>query len=121
MVDIKKMCRFGCASYDSSKLLYDRVRIVSIDCEGFMSCICSTIQMYLIPCRHMCVIISKKSYVHLQCFIFGDTSCSIIMMVKVLEWNWLHVPLQRLIILSIGLEIIALTKVVPTKESIFRI
>ena len=49
-----------CASYDSSKLLYDRVRIVSIDCEGFMSCSCGYVQMYLMPCRHICAVIDDK-------------------------------------------------------------
>ena len=49
-----------CASYDSSKLLYDRVRIVSIDCEGFMSCSCGYVQMYLMPCQHICAVIDDK-------------------------------------------------------------
>ena len=35
-----------CVSYYSSKLLYDRVRIVSIDTDGFMSCSCGKVQMY---------------------------------------------------------------------------
>ena len=33
----------GCLSYDSSKLIYDRVRIVSINTEGFMSCSCGKV------------------------------------------------------------------------------
>ena len=48
------------ASYDSSKITYDRVRIISIDCEGFMSCSCGKVQMYMMPCRHVCTIIDKK-------------------------------------------------------------
>ena len=43
-------------------MLYDRVRIVSIDCEGFMSCSCGKVQMYMMPCRHICAIIDKKEY-----------------------------------------------------------
>ena len=39
---------------------YDRVRIVSIDCEGFMSCSCGYVQMYLMPCRHICAVIDDK-------------------------------------------------------------
>ena len=48
------------ASYDSSKLLYDRVRIVSIDCEGFMSFSCGKVQLYLMSCRHICAVIEDK-------------------------------------------------------------
>ena len=51
----------ACASYDSCKILYDRVRIVCIDSEGFMSCSCGKVQMYLMPCEHLCAIIEKKN------------------------------------------------------------
>ena len=50
------------ASYESSKMIYDRVRIVNIDCEGFMSCSCGKVQMYMMPCRHICAIIDKKEF-----------------------------------------------------------
>ena len=49
-------------SYESSKILYDRVRIVNIDCDGFMSCSCGKVQMYMMPCRHICAIIDKKEF-----------------------------------------------------------
>ena len=49
-----------CASYDSTKLLCDRVKIVTIDSEGFMSYSCGKVQMYLIPCRHICAVIEDK-------------------------------------------------------------
>ena len=48
----------GCVSYESCKLLYDRVRSFSIDTDGSMSCSCGKVQMYLIPCIHICAIIS---------------------------------------------------------------
>ena len=61
MVGIEKCAgTIGWVSYDSSKLLYDRVRLVSIDTDGFMSCSCGKVQIYLMPCRHLCVIISFK-------------------------------------------------------------
>ena len=61
-----KKCRNnGIGVYDSSKLLYNRVRIVSIDSEGFMSYGCSKVHMYLMLCMRICAIISKKEfYVH---------------------------------------------------------
>ena len=63
MVGIKKCAgTIGCVSYDSSKLIYDRVRIVSIDTEGFMSCSCGKVHMYLMPCHHICAIISMKRF-----------------------------------------------------------
>ena len=49
-------------SYESSEILYDRVRIVNIDCDGFMSCSCGKVQMYMMPCRHICAIIDKKEF-----------------------------------------------------------
>ena len=52
----------GCVSYESRQLIYDRVRIVSIDSDGFMSCSCGKVQMYLMPCQHICAIISLKKY-----------------------------------------------------------
>ena len=45
-------------STESGTLLYDRVRHVGIDCNGFMSCSCGKVQMYLMPCQHICAIIS---------------------------------------------------------------
>ena len=39
MVGIKKTAgTIAFALYDSRKIIYDRVRIVSIDCKWFMSC-----------------------------------------------------------------------------------
>ena len=49
-------------STESGTLLYDRVRHVGIDCNGFMSCSCGKVQMYLMPCQHICAIISQKKY-----------------------------------------------------------
>ena len=59
MVSIKKCAgTIGCVSYDSSKLLYDRVSIVRIDTDGFMSCSYGKAQIYLMTYRHICAIIS---------------------------------------------------------------
>ena len=49
-------------SYDSSKSIYDRVRIVSIDTEGLMSCSCGKVQTYLMPYHHICAINSMKRF-----------------------------------------------------------
>lgn len=49
-------------SRESGTLLYDRVRHVVIDSDGFMSCSCGKVQMYLMPCQHICAIISQKKY-----------------------------------------------------------
>ena len=63
MAGIKKCAdTIGHVSYDSSRLIYDRIRIVSIDSDGFMSCSCVKVQMYLMPCRHVCAIISIENY-----------------------------------------------------------
>ena len=48
------------ASRESETLLYDRVRQVVIDSDGFMSCSFGKVQMYLMPCQHICAIISQK-------------------------------------------------------------
>ena len=42
---LKSACTIRCVLYDSSKLLYDRVRIISINSEGFMSYSCGKVQM----------------------------------------------------------------------------
>ena len=42
--------------------LYDRVRIVDIDMEGYMSFSCGYVQRMLMPCRHICAVINKKEY-----------------------------------------------------------
>ena len=44
------------ASHESETLLYDRVRHVVIDSDGFMSCSCGKVQMYLMPCQHIYVL-----------------------------------------------------------------
>ena len=49
-------------SRESGALLYDRVRHVGIDSDGFMSCSCGKVQMYLMPCQHICAIIAEKKY-----------------------------------------------------------
>ena len=42
--------------------LYDRVRIVDVDMEGYMSCSCGYVQRMLMPCRHICAVIKKQEY-----------------------------------------------------------
>jgi hypothetical protein len=42
---------------------YYRVRKVSIDCDGFMSCTCSYTYNYLAPCRHMMAVFQTSDYV----------------------------------------------------------
>ena len=92
MVFIKKFTgAIGYASYDSSKLLYDRVSIVSIDSDEFMSCSCGKIKMYVMPYRHICAIFPSKKSMYLQCFILDGTRYSIIIMVTVLEGNFLKI------------------------------
>ena len=85
-----------CVSYDSSNILYNRVRIVSIDCKGFMSCCCGKVHMYLMLCRHIYAVIDDKelyvpsmfhirwhklfNYYHGNTFgIKLDTHCTILM------------------------------------------
>ena len=38
---------------------YDRVRMVNISTDGYMSCSCGYIQRMLMPCRHVCAIINE--------------------------------------------------------------
>jgi hypothetical protein len=42
---------------------YLRVRKVQIDMEGFMTCTCSYCYHYLVPCRHMMVVLDKSENV----------------------------------------------------------
>ena len=76
-------------SRESGTLLYDRVRHVVIDSDGFMSCSCGKVQMYLMPYQHICAIISQKNIMYLQCFISDGTRCTIIITVIVLVLSWL--------------------------------
>jgi hypothetical protein len=39
-----------------------RVRKVSIDQEGYMSCSCGYVQRMLMPCVHVCAVVGKKEY-----------------------------------------------------------
>ena len=39
--------------------VFDRVRMITIH-DGYISCSCGGVYMYLIPCRHVCAIITKK-------------------------------------------------------------
>ena len=48
------------ASHDSCKLLYDRIRVVNINCQEFMSYSCIKVQMFLMTCRHIYVVIEDK-------------------------------------------------------------
>ena len=77
-----------CVSYDSSRLLYDRIRILSIDCKGFISCSCGKVHICVTQCRHICAIISRKSCMYLKCLIFAGTSCSIIIMTTILATHF---------------------------------
>ena len=43
-------------------LKYDRVRIVTINTDGYMSCSCGYIQRMLMPCRHVCAIIKEVEF-----------------------------------------------------------
>ena len=118
MAGIKKCAgTIGHVSYDSSRLIYDRVRIVSIDSDGFMSCSCVKVQMYLMPCRHVCAIISIKKTVRTFNVLYQMAQD-----VQLLLWelffakNWLHI-LQLLLIPSfVGLEKIVIVKVVHTQK-----
>ena len=41
---------------------FDRVCKVLIDSEGYMSCSCGYVQRMLMPCRHICAVISNPAY-----------------------------------------------------------
>ena len=47
-------------SYEPTK--YDRVRMVNISTDGYMSCSCGYIQRMLMPCRHVCAIINDTKF-----------------------------------------------------------
>ena len=42
-------------------IIFQRVRKVSIDAEGYMSCSCGYVQRMLMPCQHICKIIDDPS------------------------------------------------------------
>ena len=47
-------------SNKSLTMKFDRLRIVDIDAEGFMSCSCGYVQRMLMPCRHICSVLDKS-------------------------------------------------------------
>jgi len=48
---------------DMSKLIkFDRVRVVQIDANQFMSCSCGYCQRFLLPCRHVCAVLKDLKY-----------------------------------------------------------
>ena len=57
----------GCPSADNmndecSKVRFDRVRIVTIDVNEYMSCSCGHVQRFLLPCRHICAVLGYIEY-----------------------------------------------------------
>ena len=53
-------------TWDSTKIYntmkFTRLRKVSIDSDGFMSCTCEFPSRWLLPCSHICNVIDKKEY-----------------------------------------------------------
>ena len=47
---------------ECSKVRFDRVRIVVIDVNGYMSCSCGHVQRFLLPCRHICAVLGYIEY-----------------------------------------------------------
>ena len=58
----KAGCPFVDERHDECKVRFDRVRIVSIDVNGFMSCSCGYVQRFLLPCRHICAVLDNIQY-----------------------------------------------------------
>ena len=57
----------GCPSEDDmndecSKVRFDRVCIVLIDVNGFMSCSCGHVQRFLLSCRQICAVLGYIEY-----------------------------------------------------------
>ena len=46
----------------SSELMFQRVRTVTIDTDGYMTCTCGYVQRMLMPCTHICAIIGDIEY-----------------------------------------------------------
>ena len=53
---------------ECSKVRFDRVRIVFIDVDRYMSCSCGYVQRYLLLCRHICAVLGYIEYYELSLF-----------------------------------------------------
>ena len=51
---------------ESQKITNDKVSIVTIDCEMFMSCNCGRVRMFLMTYAYVCTLIGKIEYYVLQ-------------------------------------------------------
>ena len=47
---------------------YNRVRVVSIDNDGFITCSCGYVQRYLCPCRHVCCVLDREEFIRAELF-----------------------------------------------------
>ena len=45
-----------------NNIKFDRVRIVLLDVNQFMSCSCGYVQRYFMPCRHICAVLKDIKY-----------------------------------------------------------
>ena len=61
MVMYKKSI-LGVPEKTSSELVFQRVRKVTIDTDGYMTCTCGYVQRMLMPCSHICAVIGKTEY-----------------------------------------------------------
>ena len=61
MVMYKKSI-LGVPEKTSSELVFQRVRKVTIDTDGYMTCTCGYVQRMLMPCTHICAVIGKTEY-----------------------------------------------------------
>ena len=70
---VRQICQFkwmviykksisGFPEKKSSALSFQRVRTVTIDTDGYMTCTCGYVQRMLMPCTHICAVIDKPDY-----------------------------------------------------------
>ena len=70
---VRQICQFkwmviykksisGFPEKKSSALSFQRVRTVTIDTDGYMTCTCGYVQRMLMPCTHICAVIDKPEY-----------------------------------------------------------
>ena len=58
---LKKSAAEECEPASTNQLSFDRVCMIIIH-DGYMSCSCGSVHRYLMPCRHICDVITKREY-----------------------------------------------------------
>ena len=100
----------------SQKVLYDRVRIVTIECEGSMSCSCGKYKCVWYRV-HMCVLsFIRWNTIYYQCSTFGCTRFMTNFMVALLHQKFQQIWVCLLTILLIGSKRIILEQVIHTRD-----